>query len=433
MSQFAIIQPATTERNLGGVCYMPYWHYAMFRQKMEPVRLYENVTMRDWDRLLELHKKDRLLVDLSSYPQIDFVWSVLPDLVRAKTEFAFIGYEPLIRALGLPFFKVKNEELLTGVFGYLQYFEEYRYGLLSDCDSHLKHLEDGRAVVPLFLSVGCKRGCPYCYVSGSNYPYGTASDRQIDALLNLCVKQNWNIHFTDENFFAHPRYRQIVERLRGTGLRWICLTDTLSLYRVLGEHGAEWLRGGGNALNEVGLEVLDSTVLGKQQAIAPLLERRHEVPIFWLTMTFLPRDTLGSMRAMGDFLRRYGYRLEELLPRIQTNSTVGGLGQFMQLYHGTIYWQQREKLGRVFTERPTRLWPSFIGHRLLSSRVRVCETLQKEDEEWLGLYVGKARVEETLQEVDGRKTFGEIVGEDMAKAVALAQAARLNLIEEVGG
>jgi hypothetical protein len=433
MNRFVIVQPATTERNLGGVCYMPYWHYAMMRQKNEPVSLYENVTMRDWDELLARHGKDRLLIDLSSYPQIDFVWSVLPDLIRAGVEFSFIGYEPLIRALGLPFFAVKNEDLLLGVFGYLHYFEEYRYGLLSDCDNHLKHLEDGRRVVPLFLSVGCKRGCPYCYVAGSNYPYGTATERQIEGLLDLCVRQNWNIHFTDENFFAHPLYQRIVERLRGTGLRWICLTDTLSLHRVLVEHGAGWLQEGGNALNEVGLEVLDSDVLAKEQAIEPLLARRHEVPIFWLTMTFLPHDTLGSMRATGEFLRRYGYRREELLPRIQTNSTVGGLGQFMQLYHGTVYWRQREKLGRIFTERPTRLWPSFIGHRLLASRVRISGALQKEDEEWLGLYVGQKRVEETLREVDGRKTFGEIAGEDMAKAVALAQAARLGLIEEGTG
>lgn len=425
-----IVQPATTERVLSSAAFMPYWIYAAFKESFEDAEIWEDVTIRQWDELL--YRKDRddclFLIDLSTFPQIDFALQAHQELIREGCSFSFIGLKPLIDMCRLPYYDVPQHFILSGVFHYLAYLDEFEFGLRIDNDHHLVSAARSRRVVPMFLSVGCKRACPYCYISTSNYPRGEQSWDRVKYLLDMAREHRWDLHFTDENFFYNSHAERIVEYLQGMDLRWICLTDTLALTEMIRTHGEAWLHDSGNVCNEVGLETVDPTALGKRQDVERLLD--SAVPIYWLTMTFLPYDTLRGMNATGRFLKQHGYRPEELIYGMVVNSTRGGLGQFMQLYPGTEYWGKRSELGVMYSQRSTRLWPSFIGHRLLNSKPKKIRAVEDEDLPWFELYVGRKKVLETLDDVGGL-TFEEIIElDDMQAAVALAQLARLEIITE---
>ena len=426
---YHIIQPTTWERNLSGICYMPYWLYTAFKEDNRPVVLYEDAKLREADKIIAaMSKDDILLIDLSSYPQVSLAREIYRAAVEAEIRAEFIGYNPLIEALSFPVYDIEGDgiDILNGVFNYIYYSEDFKYALLSDCDNHLKSINDYRKVVPLFLSIGCKRGCPYCYVSHSNYPFGKTTQEHTLKLLDYIISKNWNVHFIDENFFANPHLDAILEHLQGKGLKYICLTDTLSLVRAIEKYGEDYLLNSGNALNEVGLETISTEVLDKKQNITPLLTT--SLRVFWLTVTFLPNESLKSLNDTGAFLQEHGYEKEELLPRIRTNSTVGGLGQFFQLYHNTPYWKKKDSLGKVFTEYPTRLYPSFVGFPILREVPVKLREVSEKDFGWLDLYLTPEKVLEVLQAVDGVSSVGQIIQNNPERLIAIAQLARLNII-----
>lgn len=73
-------------------------------------------------------------------------------------------------------------------------------------------------------------------------------------------------------------------------------------------------------------------------------------------------------------------------PRIKTNGTYGGLGQFFQLYPGTRDYEVAKNSGKQISMRPTRLLPSFVPNTLLSCMIKKERGWCIEDEEWLNLF-----------------------------------------------
>lgn len=421
-----ILQPTTTEQNLGGICYSPYWYYAFFRSKGHEVKIFEDVTMRSL-RAAEasLIESELVLIDLSSYGQVLFSQEIFREVKKTKT-CAFIGYAPLIRSLELPLFDPK-ESIEQAVFDSFFYSDEFRYSLLSDCDSHIKS-QDSRKVVPVFLSVGCNKKCPFCYATTEAYPFGVASKDKIRRIIDRCSERGWNIHFCDEDFFAHPHIEFILDLLKEKSIKYICLTTVVSLLSAVERFGLEKIKASGNFLNEIGLETADKTVLSKNQG---LMQKAIDtgLKLFWLVMTFMPNESLSSLRATGEFLEKYGYKKNELLPRIVTNSTTGGLGQFFQPYHGTPWHERIDDLGVVYNHYSTRLFPSFIGHKLLNEVPVRLREIQDCDFEWFSLYGNdNEMVKSVFNLVDGAKNVKQIVGSDMERAIVIAQFARLGIV-----
>lgn len=428
-----IIQPSTYERNLGGICYMPYWVYSFYRSGNIPVEIHEDVTVREMDSILQSYNKsDFFIIDLSSYPQIDLALIFYKELCKKQYLCQFVGYKPLIEKYNLPYI-TENVDLLKGCFNSIFYLEETKFGLLSDCDNHLKQIGETKKVVPLFLSVGCKRACPFCYCTGTNYPYGFMDKEQIKKVIDYCESKKYNIHFCDENFYYHDEIEFIIEYLKTKHIKYIALTDSLILSHIV--EGKFYftekdLLESGNILNEIGLEVVEESALKKAQNIKPLLNSK--LKLFWLTMTFLPDDTIKNQNKTGQFLKKYGYKYDELLERIRTNSTVGGLGQFYQIYDGLKGSESCRKSGVELTERATRLSPSYIGDTYLSEIPKRNSHINEEDFKWFELYgINEGQVTEVFYSIDGKENVRRISKMQPDNLIIIAILARLNIITTV--
>jgi len=426
-----IIQPTTCERNLAGICYYPYWVYVALKEDNRDVSLYENVTMREVDTIFEkINKLDLVLIDLSSYPQIELALAIYRDF-RWEFNIQFIGYNPLIESKNLPIFDIEgnNIDINKGVFNYIFYDKYFKYMLLNDCDNHIKN-KDPRKMVPIFLGVGCKRKCPFCYVSATNYPYGFADADQIKKILDYCIENNYNIHFSDENFYSHPEIEFILQYLQNKNIKWICLTDSLLLTKMILKYGEEYLLSSGNFLNEIGLETADETNMSKKQNLDTIF--KSKLNIFWLVVTFMPNETISSLNSTGHFHKLWGWKKEDLLKRIRTNSTEGGLGQFFQVYHGTEYGEGSGISGKIFSNYPTRLYPSYVGYKFLNDIPKINREINKSDEEWFDLYfLSVKEIYNLYKEIDGIKTVNEICKDNLDKIVGIAQLAKLNVISSV--
>jgi hypothetical protein len=92
------------------------------------------------------------------------------------------------------------------------------------------------------------------------------------------------------------------------------------------------------------------------------------------------------LRSTGLFLEKYGFKLEELYGRIQTNSTLGGLGQFYQSYIGTFENEDIKKKGIILSRRPVRLLPSFVPNSFLDCQVKRFRPIREEEKKWYRLY-----------------------------------------------
>lgn len=424
---YRIIQPVTFERNLNGICYMPYWVYAALKYNRQEVEIYEDVSLRELDNI-EKDASCTYLIDLSSFPQIEIGKTFYYELLQAgMPNVYFIGYEPLIELENLPVFQLSNIniDIADGIFNYIFYSDDFKYALLSDCDSHIK-CADPRKVVPVFFSVGCNRGCPYCYATTKTYPRAVATIAQIKSILDYIIERDFNIHFNDENFLNHPYLDVILNYLYGRNVNWINLTDTITLSRVQDKYSPAFLLDCGNFLNEVGLEVLDTSVLKKKQSLDSLLD--SPLSIFWLTMTFLPNDSFEQIYKLGRFLKEFGYSFNALLPRIRTNSTQGGLGQFFQIYPGTPLYHTAKDLGHIYTKYSTRLRPSYIGNIILNTTVRHVREIDSGDLQWLSLYMPVERVQALDADTEGRSVSELIQERGLDVSIVLAQLARLGVI-----
>ena len=362
---YVIIQPTSTERVQSGICYMYQWLYVALREWRRDVILYEDAGMDDIDTAFAKPErtKDQIIVDLSSYPQIDTCQQIWREYGRSHNV-KFHGFEPLIRAAGLPVYE-SIVPIMDGVVSYYKYTDMFLERTVSDYDEHLVSI-DSHEFLPLFLSVGCDRKCPYCYVGYSNFPHGALTLEQACKAIDHYADRGLDIHFYDEDLYAYPHIDAVLDYLQHKTVNWICLATSVNLAKAIERNGQDKILGAGNVLNEIGVETGDPTVLDKKQNLQALL--RSDLRFFWLTVTFMPGETIKSKNLTGRFLAEHGQGYDDLLPRIRTNGSAGGLGQFFQPYHGTPWHKGIAKRGRLYTDRPTRLWPSFIGNAFLTCK-----------------------------------------------------------------
>lgn len=435
--RYVIVQPASAEAVQSGICHMPYWVFvALLRSGETDVELWENETLPEW-RGRTLDPKALYLLDFSCYTQLDLVRQMYLDALALRVPVAFIGYQPAIDAYHFPYWRgIDSLDIPRAVFATPLYHTRFKYTASLDCDTHVV-VDNPRPMLPVFLSVGCKRACMFCYVSVSNYPFGCAYPGEIEALLDHVIAHNLWVHFYDEDFMLHPQLDSILQRLHGSGVRWICLATSVSLAKAVEKYGAEYLIECGLMLVEIGLEVSDCEKIGKAQALDKVIA--SGVPILWLVMTFLPHDTPRQHNLMGAFLRAHGIPRGGLLPRLSSNSTEAGLGQFFQAYHGTKGYTDMTG-GKHFTFASMRLWPSWVGDAFLDAPVRWSRDVTDEERQWYTLYmdveVGR-RCEARLKIACDRgeplsRPIREVVEEFGAVgAIIAAQLSRLGVLEAV--
>lgn len=379
-----VIDPTSPEPNRGSFCYLPYiFHNFLNTLNGVQVEIKENFTLPEMDGISQSHY-DSIFVALWSYPQIEFCNYIHRTFKNA----VFFGYRPLIQRQGLPFADVKASMIRIGIRQYPENYHKFEHLLLSDCDQHIvKKGEPPITMIPMFTSYGCPRGCKFCSATVNTRQYRVELlELDVFPMLRKChLEGRHAIHFTDEDFFFDTeRALSILCNAVEISDQWqfiaLAHLDTLEKFinrmdrmRRPTRRDAIWkcLR-----LVEVGLESADSGLackMGKRNINAadkPVsVARRCPAKILWLTMTFFPGETIGSLNRTGQFLQEWGLNPDEMSPRIVTNGTRGGLGQFFQYYDGCgIDESELAQLGQVLTDRPMRLLPSFVPYSFLDSR-----------------------------------------------------------------
>ena len=382
-----VIDPTSPEPNRGSFCYLPYilTNYLNTIPQVQ-VCIAENFTLPNIDGIVGY---DHIFVALWSYPQIEMC-NYLYRTFGKKVH--FFGYYPLITRLGLPTLYLEDKQIAEGMRHYPQNYDKYEHLLLSDCDQHIvKPGESPIKMVPMFTSYGCPRGCRFCSATAN---MSCQKKKRISLpvsdvleMLHMCNLQGrYAIHFTDEDFFYDTeRAFRILLAAVGISHKWqfIALAHLETLENFINYMEASTVEQPTKdaiwkclRLVEVGLESADVDLarkMGKRNASAAdrpfSVARRCPTKILWLTMTFFPGETIGSLNATGAFLEQHGLDAKEMSPRIVTNGTQGGLGQFFQFYDGTgISEGALSSAGYILTDRPMRLMPSFIPHSFLESK-----------------------------------------------------------------
>ncbi len=404
MSKTWIIDPSSIEENRGSFVYLVYYKATVEMKRGKDVRFLEDFTITQKDILDDICPDDDVFISLWSYPQIELCRLLYLRIPQAK----FFGYSPLIMEERLPLYIMSREEIYQGIQHYAFYTDTFKHLLLSDCDGHLK---DRPEVYPLCgIEYGCSRNCSFCPVT-PNLPGKTKiSIPLIDTIRSLENYQKKTpgsgVHFTDEDFFRDVKKAKFIleenQRLfedKEYGPSVIALgsvntfTDFLDSFNTDAE-AFRFCKKVGLFLVEIGLETADHGLaahMGKSKidAAVRLAERVRQAPvkILWLTLSLSPGETIASLNATGDFLKEYGLNPKEMSPRIRTNGTRAGLGQFFQKYPGTRDYKSIEEKGMTLSTRPSRLIPGFIPHSLLKDRVKEVDNSRKEEYEyWLSLY-----------------------------------------------
>lgn len=437
---FVIIDPSSPEFNRGSFLYLPYILFSALKEKGFDVVLLEGFACEEIDQIPEAEK---YLVALTSYPQID-ACLVLDRFLPSKP--SFFGYYPLIENYRLHEYKVSDDQVKDGITNYVKYFDSFERILLSDCDMHLTKYKG--QVYPLFTSYGCSNKCRFCPVSvNCDSKRIVVPMNEVKLVLDFCGAQGYkNIHFTDEDFFFDTdRAEKILRHTQGKGFNYIALGSVHTVTKFIQKFGTDIFDETGMRLIEVGLETADSVLnkkMGKggrdkYSALAELA--KGKVDIFWLTMTFFPGETIQTLRSTGLFLEKYGFKLEELYGRVQTNSTMGGLGQFYQSYIGTPENDDIEEKGENLSDRPMRLLPSFIPYSFLDCKVKQYKPIIEDEKKWYRLYKIDEEIFDVFDNLCNDDEFGKLAGDLLGEltekfsindAVAfLAISARLGVIE----
>ncbi len=413
---------STWEEVLSSICYMPYWVYAALEGR--DVELYEEVTYRAFGELVDTWAAgDVILLDVSTAPQVELA-KALVARYRPYWDLRGIGYGPFIAQAGLPAFT--SFPLERGVFTYPLYSDRWQYGCATT-DSHIV-TDDPHLFYPIFTSIGCRRNCGYCYVPTAYYPRAILDKAGISRLLDWAKEQGHYLHFEDENFLRHPDAHWIIQETARRGLRWIMLTDSLTFSSWLKTWGPAFFQDHGLWLAEIGLETVDPLELHKRQDMDAILA--SSLPVFWLAMTFLPGETVASLRHAGEFYRQHGMPWERLVPRLRTQSSLGGLGQFFQPYPGTPFGDHLQQYGKAVGLIPTRLRPSFVPYTFLREKPQTSRLLVEEDRRWISLYGRQEVAEHLLAACDGQVTVEQMTNLDQEALALLAVLARLGCLHE---
>lgn len=447
-----IIDPSGTEFNRGSFCYTPYLLYNGLSElkTAEKINLLETFVPENLDLI---PKADLNIVTLWSYPQIETALLLnhfIPFETGLKNVY-YAGYSPLISHLGLPHIKdvlgydpiADYAFLQIAMKTYPKYYSHFQRLLLSDCDMHLQSLEKGQLVYPLFTSYGCPMGCEFCPSTKNcgNTRISLPLYEVIHMLYECEEKGIFNIHFTDEDFFfSTKRAFAILDYLKNKGFHLIALGSSSNVLRFIKQYGADIFKESGLEVIEIGFESGEDAVsyamgagksLDSCYELAEIQEKIY-ARVFWLVLTFFPGETITSLNETGLFLRKYGLTQNEVVGRLRTNGTKGGLGQFFQPYHGLDMYEKLEGNGQFLTERPIRLIPSYIPKSFLDSQIKevVIERFE-EAKPWLELY-NISLDEADLQSFEGKFVFEFIKNEStvvaMHNSIMFAVLARMGVI-----
>lgn len=454
-NKIVIIDPSSTEFNRGSFCYAPYLLYNGLKETTDwDITLFETFRPEDFDTIPT--DADAYFICLWSYPQIEacFLLAHFLPISVSRDLVYFVGYSGLIQQNGLRHIKafLGFDPLQNAVFlknamqGYPKYYSHFKRLLLSDCDMHLKSKENGVPVYPLFTAYGCPNNCAFC---PSTVNCGRKrielSLEETKALLESCWNDNIRyIHFTDEDFFFEiERAHEILTFLQSNNLNFkmIALGSAEKVYAFILRYGHAVIKEAGLEIIEIGLETADEELAKKMGKIKIVdtchklgrIQQETDIDIFWLTQTFFPGETLTTLNETGKFLIEFGYDINEVVGRLRTNGTKGGLGQFFQPYHGTKIYKRLSSEGIGLTERPVRLIPSWIPYTFLRSKIQQNNIEQiKAACPWLILY----NVFDILDEIGipeiGNTIMSYISGcsasQIMKRCIYFAILARMNVI-----
>lgn len=448
-----IIDPSSTEFNRGSFCYSPYLLY----NGLSELRVADKINLLETfvpENLDLIPKADLNIITLWSYPQIETALLLnhfIPFETGLKNVY-YAGYSPLIAHLGLPHIKdvlgydpiADYAFLQIAMKTYPKYYSHFQRLLLSDCDMHLQSLEKGHLVHPLFTSYGCPMGCEFCPSTKNcgNIRIFLPLYEVIHMLYECEEKGIFNIHFTDEDFFfSTKRAFAILDYLKNKGFHLIALGSSSNVLRFIKQYGADIFKESGLEVIEIGFESGKDAVsyamgagksLDSCYELAEIQEKIY-ARIFWLVLTFFPGETITSLNETGLFLRKYGLTQNEVVGRLRTNGTKGGLGQFFQPYHGLGMYEKLNGNGLFLTERPIRLVPSYIPNSFLNSLIKevVIERFV-EVKPWLELYNIEMN-ESELPSLLGKFVFEFIkkkpTVEAMHNAIKFAVLARMGVIK----
>jgi radical SAM superfamily enzyme YgiQ (UPF0313 family) len=419
------------------------------------VYIYETFQSENLDHLFENYPEvDAYIISLWSYPQIEiaFLLAQFIPFEIGRDNVYFVGYRPLIEELGLRyvdqllgFDPMQDYHFLERAMRtYPKNYKDFSKLLLSDCDMHIKDKEQGKKVYPLFTTYGCPHGCAFC-PSTKNcgkqrviVPTGEVF-KMLDALDDEGIRY---IHFTDEDFFFDiDRANKILSFLSLRNFHMIALGGATAVKRFIDKYGTEILEESGMEVIEIGFESASqnlSTSMGAGKSLTDceaLALNQHLLPssIFWLVQTFFLGETITSLNDTGRFMKKFGFKMDEVVGRLRTNGTIGGLGQFFQPYHGTPIYSRLEKKGVFLTRRPVRLMPSYLPASFLNSIIREIRPENYEEAiPWLELY----NIRNDRFSPDGLKIGtspwdymeNKLTYEKMQTAIALAVLARMEVI-----
>lgn len=469
--EYIIIDPTSPEPNRGSFCYLPYLLTNALSQYSNAY-LFEDFSLPQLDALEQdravIGSKAKILVALWSYPQIDLCL-YLHRYFKGKAE--FFGYYPLIEKLGLPAYYYTEQQIKVGMRTYPGRYDKYKHLLLSDCDEHIRG-KDGVPITmyPMFTSYGCPNGCKFCSATVNNKRRRTVLPIcDVLEMLQECVLSGrTNIHFTDEDFFYDSRRTFVIlyaahlmQKEHNVKWQFIALAHMRSLERFV-----DYLESNTDAttrqavwdtlkLVEVGLESASAALAGqmgkrteKDKIDPSVLHFRCPVPILWLTMTFFPGETIHTLNETGKFLAGHGLSLTQMSPRLATNGTWGGLGQFFQYYDGCGFTaEDLKKEGVVLCNRPVRLIPSFVPYSFLRSKFYYDRSRMLEVQDVFSVYTDMYAVEHRdvvnvvshylpgdlatpMEIIDVLKAQGNVT-KTTDVCIALAIMARLEIIKGV--
>ena len=428
-----LIDPTTTEWNRGGYCYLPYLFYDYLKhEKGFDVTFYENFTAPEKFDLVVDENTD-IYISLCTPPQKDICLELHQSFPTAK----FFGYYGFIEELGFPMLRISPEQLVAGMRHQGKSFESLQSILLSDCDAHIKGEFKG-TFYPFNTSYSCSRGCQFCPGSkNNNHKIDSMTLKDVETKLAFYYTKDYkNIHFTDENFFIDidRAYYILCFCQKYEDLNLIILGDSESILKFINRYGRNFLHLSHVRLLEIGFEGFNLlSIKGGEKHLETCRMLYTLVPdlVYWLTLTFAPGETLTTLAETGQFLHLYGKDPEDMLPRLRTNGTEGGLGQFFQQYPD-LYTEYLEGLHSPFNA--TRLYPSFIPKSFLESRIKRINTGRFiELEYWCDLYNVPTAIDPHFVNCTVQNILN-LLEEDsyLSQAsicIALAIAARLGIIE----
>lgn len=429
MSQldFVVIDPFSSEPVRGSFCFKPYLLFSY----LTGIGLRGAILEGYVDGAIP--KAEKYYIGCWSYPQIEACIELNERLEGAL----FVGYKPILDYAGLS--PIQNVCDATSMVKFGEHIARGTFEkiLEYDCDMHMKEFGDDVAH-PFFTSYGCNRGCSFCpaYVCSGGLRMVMSVDETIRIIEVMSKRGIRAVHFTDEDlFFNIDRAYELLTRLEKNDMIFLCLSSGKKLIDFVERYGTDIIDDAGLKVIEVGLETADpeqQKLMNKMQVNT--CEKLGEIflkttaKIFWLTMTFFPGETIKSINRSGEFLRLYGHDLELVNDRIASNSTVGGLGQFFQLYHGTKKYSEYVGQGLEITKRPIRLSPSYIPYSFSNSKFRFVGIVDDEYKRYFSLY---GLTQDVPLEIIAGGIVGDIVDDDISILIKIAILARLGIVEEV--